>query len=67
MQYLIEKQNIDIDIKGRDATPIHYAFENCNITIIEYLITKGANIKAVDTYHGWTHYIVLLILIELIL
>ena len=49
VQYLIEKQDIDIDIKGEyERTPLHYACEKGHLQIVEYLISKGANINAKD-------------------
>ena len=49
VQYLIEIQNVDIEIKGdNDKTPLHYAFASDNIDIARYLISKGANLEARD-------------------
>ena len=49
VQYLIEQQNVDINIKGfKEKTPLHYACLNGHIPIAEYLISKGANIEAKD-------------------
>ena len=49
VQYFIEKQNFNIDIKGHDdKTPLHYACEYGHFIIVEYLISKGANINAKD-------------------
>ena len=46
VQYLIEKQNIDINIKGNnERTPLHCACEEGHIPIAEYLISKNANVK----------------------
>ena len=46
VQYFVEKQNIDIDIKGEyERTPLHYACEYGHLPIVEYLISKGANIE----------------------
>ena len=43
---LIEKQNVDIDIKGYDAqTPLVYACKKGHLQIIEYLISKGADVN----------------------
>ena len=58
VRYLIEKQNVDIDIKGNyEYTPLHYAVQECHLPIVEYLISKGANIEAKDE-GGWSplHY-----------
>ena len=59
VQYLIEKKNVDKDIKGKseEKTPLHYACEKGHIPIVEYLISKGANIEAND-WLKWTplHY-----------
>ena len=49
VKYLIEKQKVDIDINGyNDKTPLHYACENDYLQIIEYLISKGANVNVKD-------------------
>ena len=49
VQYLIEKQTIDKDIKGfRDKTPLHFSCENSHLSIVKYLISKGVNIDAKD-------------------
>ena len=51
VQYLIEKQNVEIDIKGNgEMTPLHYACEEGHFPIVEYLIFKCANVNAKDTY-----------------
>ena len=49
-KYLIEKQNVDKDIKDYfEKTPLHIAWENGHLPIAEYLISKGANIEAKDS------------------
>ena len=49
VQYLIEQQNVDIDIKGDDdKTPLHYACEHDHLPIVKYLVSKGANKYAKD-------------------
>ena len=49
VQHLIEKQNIDINIKGKDGkTPLHYACEYGFFSIVEYLISKNADINVKD-------------------
>ena len=49
VQWLIEKQNVDKDIKDREEkTPLHYACLEGHLPIVEYLISKGANIEAED-------------------
>ena len=49
VQYLIEQQKFDINIKGfQEKTPLHYACEKDHLPIVEYLISKGANINAKD-------------------
>ena len=49
VQYLIEKENIDIEIKGEhEKTPLLCACDNSQLQIVEYLISKGANINAKD-------------------
>ena len=46
---LIEKQNVDINIKDNDEkTPLHFACQEGNFPVVEYLISKGANIEAKD-------------------
>ena len=47
VQYLIENLNFDINLKGfLDRTPLHYACLYGHHNIVEYLISKGANIEA---------------------
>ena len=47
VQYLIEKHNVDKDIKGYNIqTPLHYACWKGHLPIVEYLISKGANFEA---------------------
>ena len=54
VQYLIEKQHVDIDTKGLYGwTPLHYACRKGSIPIVQYLISKGANIESKD-YQGHT-------------
>ena len=54
VQYLIEKQNADKEITGNGGkTPLHYACEFGHLLIVEYLISKGADIEAKDIYY-WT-------------
>ena len=49
VQYLIEQQNVDIDIKGyEERTPLHCACYFNYLDIVKYLVAKGANIKAKD-------------------
>ena len=49
VQYLIEKQNVDKDIKGHsNRTPLHYASQGGHLPIVEYLLSKGADIGATD-------------------
>ena len=49
VEYLIEQQNIDKDLKGFDhKTPLQYACENSNFAIVTFLISKCANIQAID-------------------
>ena len=46
---IIEKQNINIEIKGSlEKTLLHFACKKGHFPIVEYLILKGANIKAKD-------------------
>ena len=49
IRYLIEKKHIDKDIKGElQKTPLHYGCIGGHLSLVEYLISKGANINAVD-------------------
>ena len=51
VQYLIERQNVDKDIKGfLEKTPLHCACEINYLPMVEFLISKGANIEANDIY-----------------
>ena len=51
VHYLIEKHNVDINIEGyEEKTPLHYACEYGHLQIVEYLISKGANVNAKDKY-----------------
>ena len=51
VQYLIETQKVNINIKGNfGKTPLHYACLNGYRVIARYLISKGANIEAKETY-----------------
>ena len=51
VKYLIEKQNVDKNIKGNcQRTPLHYACENGHIEIVKYLISKYANVEARDKW-----------------
>ena len=59
IQYLIEKQNVNKDIKGFvGKTLLHYACEYGHLPIVEYLISKSANIEAKAEYESKTplHY-----------
>ena len=49
VQYLVEKLNFKIDIKGDlDKTPLYTALENGHIQIAQYLIAKGADLNIKD-------------------
>ena len=49
VRYLIEHQNVDIDIKDEyRRTPLHWACEKGHLPIVEYLISKGANVNERD-------------------
>ena len=49
VQYLIEEQNVDIDIKGSlGRTPLHYAIQIDHHMTIKYLFSKSANFNAKD-------------------
>ena len=53
VRYLIEKQGVDIELIGiYNKTPLLYACENNQLQIVEYLISKGANIEARDQKQG---------------
>ena len=46
---LIEKQNVDVDIRGfDDQTPLHYACQEGHIQMVKYLISKDANVNEKD-------------------
>ena len=56
IQYLIEEQNVDIDIKGyHEQTPLHYASYWNKTDIVKYLVSKGAN-KNAKAKNGRTPY-----------
>ena len=47
VKFLIEKRNVDKDIKGRSgSTPLHYACTKKHLHLVQYLISKGANVNA---------------------
>ena len=49
VKYLVEKQYVDVNIKGyEDKTPLHYACQSDHLQIVEYLISKSANVNAKD-------------------
>ena len=51
VQYLIEKRNVDKDIKAKvGETPLHFACCENRLEIVKYLISKGANIEAKKQY-----------------
>ena len=55
VQYFIEKQNVDINIKGsNERAPLHCACEDGHLPIAEYLISKSPNIESKDTYWKMT-------------
>ena len=46
VQYLSGQQNINKDIKNKyKQTPLHYACEKGHHPIVEYLISKGSNVR----------------------
>ena len=54
VRYLIEEQSFDINIRGYcDKTPLHYAVEQNQYDLIEYLISKGASTKCKDTLRNF--------------
>ena len=57
VQYLIEKYDVDINIKGcKRKTPLHYACQEGHLQIIEYLISKGADVYAKDQFGNYVIY-----------
>ena len=50
VQYFIENKNVDKDVKGsHEMTPLHHAcFLMGTLPVVEYLISKGANLEALD-------------------
>ena len=49
VKYLIEEQNVDINIQGwHERSPLHYACENDHILIVDYLLSHGADIEGKD-------------------
>ena len=49
VKYLIENRKVDLNTKGYfERTPLHKACENGYLPIVDYLISKGANIEAKD-------------------
>ena len=58
VHYLLEKRNVHVDTIGYyHKTSLHWACACGHLPIVEYLISKGANIEAKDG-DGWTplHY-----------
>ena len=52
VQYLIENQNVDKDIKGYwERTPLHYASWKGHLPIVEYLISQSY--KYIDFLRGY--------------
>ncbi len=48
-------REVDVSLKGRNGlTPLHYAAMNGHKAIVEWLLTEGADINAVDDLFGWT-------------
>ena len=53
ISYLIEDQNIDVDITdGNNTTPLFYATVQGNLSIVAYLVSKGANIIRECSFQG---------------
>ena len=51
VQYFIEKLNFDPNVKGGlMETPLHCACLNDRLSIVEYLISRGANVNAQSKY-----------------
>ena len=51
VQWLIEKEKVTPNLSNENGDfPIHFASKNGHLSIIEYLISKGANIEAKDKY-----------------
>jgi ankyrin repeat protein len=49
--YFLEEKNIDVNIiekSGDGFTPLHWASTNANIEVVEFLVSKGANVNAKD-------------------
>ena len=59
VQWLIEKQNVDINIKdGHEQTPLHKACVSNQLPIVEYLISKGANVNSRTIFGDYSiHYV----------
>ena len=51
VQYFIEKQHVEVDIKGwAEKTPLHYACQNGHLPIVEYLISNGSDANTKYTF-----------------
>ena len=52
VKYLIEQQNVDIEIKASDGkTSLHFATKYGKNSVFEYLVYSGADINATDYYY----------------
>ncbi|KAJ6644265.1 Myotrophin [Pseudolycoriella hygida] len=50
---VVEKQNFDVNYEIASRFPLHYAADYGQTSVLDYLLSKGANVNAVDK-HGIT-------------
>ncbi|XP_037040551.1 myotrophin [Bradysia coprophila] len=50
---VVENQNFDVNYEIASRYPLHYAADYGQTNVLDYLLTKGANVDAVDK-HGIT-------------
>jgi hypothetical protein len=49
MKYVVEELKMDVNMRDdRGLTPLHYAAARGDNEMIKYLVSKGADVKAVD-------------------
>ena len=50
VKYFTEAKSSDVNEKGKNGSPLHYAAENANLEVARYLVFNGADVNALGCF-----------------